>query len=409
MSLQNRLLTWAEIDLDAIAHNVQAIKEHIGPQTKIIAVVKADGYGHGAEPTARAALQGGASYLAVNRTVEGEELRRAGLTAPILTLGYTLPDEASDILRWGLTPTITTIEAALSLALAASREGRVAPIHVKVDSGLGRFGLLPEETLDFVRRVATLPGLYLEGLYTHFSAADEADPSYTLRQLAVYRQVCQALEEAGFSIPLRHAANSAAALFIPETRLDAVRPGLIIYGLPPSDRVPLPLPLRPALTIKSRVVRLRALPAGACIGYGRTYVVPQEKPFALVPIGYGDGYLRKLSNRGAMLIRGKRAPIVGRISMDQTVVDVCDVPGIQQDDEVVILGRQGEEEISAEEVACWADTINYEVVTRIAPRVPRMYRWGEQVVEVKLPKPVDFLHYFGTNSIQVFPGLNGMG
>jgi alanine racemase len=379
----DRLLTWAEIDLDAIADNVRAIKEYVGPQVQIIAVVKADGYGHGAEQVARVALQSGASRLAVHRAIEGSALRQAGISAPILILGYTLPADAADIVRWELTPTVTTIEGALALAGAASTAGKRVPIHIKVDTGMGRFGLLPEETLDFVRRVAALPGLCLEGLYTHYPVADKADTSYTRQQLAIYRSVLQALEDAGFSIPLRHAANSAATLALPETHLDAVRPGIAIYGLPPSNRVPASIPLRPALTLKSRVARLWTLPARASIGYGRTYTVPYPKPFALIPIGYGDGYIRLISNRGAMLIRGQRAPIAGRVSMDQTVVDVSGIPEVRQDEEVVIIGRQGEEEITAAEVATWAETIHYEVVTRLAPRVPRVYLRGGEVVAMK--------------------------
>jgi alanine racemase len=383
VSVLEKSLTWAEIDLDAIAHNVRGIKEHVGPQVQVMAVVKADGYGHGAEQVARVALQSGASRLAVNRAVEGGALRQAGLTAPILILGYTLPADAADIVRWELTPTVTTVEGALALASAARAAGKTVPIHVKVDTGMGRFGLLPEETLDFVRRVAELPGLRLEGLYTHYPVADEADTSYTRQQLAIYRSVLQALEDAGFSIPLRHTANSAATLALPETHLDAVRPGIAIYGLPPSDQVEAPIPLRPALTLKSRVARLRTLPAGASIGYGRTYTVPHPKPFALVPIGYGDGYLRLASNRGVMLIQGRRVPIVGRVSMDQTVVDVGDIPGVRQNEEVVVIGRQGGEEITAGEVARWTETIHYEVVTRIAPRVTRVYLQDGQVVATK--------------------------
>lgn len=382
MESQNHL-TWAEVDLDAIAHNARRLKERAGEGTELMAVVKANAYGHGAVPVARTALENGASRLAVNRTLEGVELRQAGITAPILILGYSLPNEAEAIVRWDLTPTVTTVEGALALSAMSDRQGKVTPIHVKVDTGMGRFGLLPDEVAPFVRRMADLPGLKLEGLFTHFAVADLADKTYTRRQFDLYKWVVKQLEEAGFTIPLKHVANSAANLDLPEMHLDIVRCGIALYGLRPSDEVEPTIPLKPAMTLKSRVARVRTLPSGSSISYGCTYTTTRPTPVALVPVGYGDGYHRILSNKGAVLIGGKRAPIVGRVCMDQFVVDVTGIEGVRQDDEVVVFGRQGEEEISAEEVAVLADTINYEVVTSILPRVTRVYLKGRQVVEVK--------------------------
>ncbi len=373
-------LTWAEIDLDAIAHNVRAIQAHVGPDTAIIAVVKANAYGHGAVPIAQTVLENGATRLAVARLEEGIQLRQAGITAPILVMGYTLPAQASAFVRWDLTPTVNTLEGAQALSAAAEATGRRRAVHVKVDTGMGRYGLLPGEVVDFVRALAALPGLTLEGLYTHFAVADLADKSYTHRQFSRFLEVVQAVEAAGFSIPLKHAANSAATLDLPETHLDAVRPGLILYGMRPSDEVEPAIPLRPALTLKSHVARLRTLPSGSSISYGRTYITTRPTPVALVPVGYGDGYHRLASNRGAVLIRGRRAPIVGRVCMDQFVVDVSDIPGVAQDDEVVLIGRQGDEVITAEEVAGWVETINYEVTTSLLPRVVRRYVKGGRVV-----------------------------
>ncbi|HIC93204.1 MAG TPA: alanine racemase, partial [Anaerolineae bacterium] len=304
MPTQNQWLTWAEIDLDAIAHNVRQLKRHIGERVKLMAVVKANAYGHGAVPVARTALESGAERLAVNRVVEGIELRRAGIAAPILVLGYFPPWEAEAVVRHGLIPTVTEREVASALAEAAGRLGKAVPIHIKVDTGMGRFGLLPEEVVDFVQGLADFPNLHLEGLYTHFAAADEADKSYTRRQFGIFLDVLKRLEEAGVEVPIRHAANSAATLDLPETHLDMVRCGIAIYGLYPSAEVSRSVPLRPAMSLKSRVARLRTLPAGSCISYGCTYITSSPTRVALVPVGYGDGYHRLLSNRGQVLIRG---------------------------------------------------------------------------------------------------------
>ncbi len=398
----NVRLTWAEIDLDAIAHNVRELKRHVGEKTQLMAVVKANGYGHGAVPVAETALNNGANSLAVHRVLEGVQLRQAGITVPVLIMGYTLPSDAETIVRWNLTPTVNTLEQAQALSAAASAspsfppkfggdEGGALPTHVKVDTGLGRFGLLPGEVVDFVRAISELPGLILEGLYTHFAMADAVDKGYTLQQFETYLEVVRSLEKAGFTIPIKHAAASAATLDLTEMHLDVVRCGITLYGLRPSDEVEPSIPLRPAMTLKSRVARLRTLPAGSSISYGCTYTTSEPTCVALVPVGYGDGYHRLISNRGQVLIRGRRAPIVGRVCMDQFVVKVSHIPDVQQGDEVVLLGRQGDpvlgiqdkcDEITAEEIAAWAETINYEVTTSILPRVTRVYLKGGQVVAV---------------------------
>jgi alanine racemase len=372
---------WAEVDLDAIAHNVAAIKAHVGERVILMAVVKANGYGHGAEPVARASLESGASWLAVNRLGEGVGLRRAGFDAPILVMGYTPPTGAA--VAHGLRLTVTSTALAEPLSAAARQAGKSVPIHVKVDTGMGRFGLLPHELLSFIRALGRLPNLELEGLYTHFAVADLADKDYTHQQFANYLEIVAALAREGIEVPIRHVANSAATLDLPETHLDAVRSGIAIYGLHPSSEVEPTLALRPALTLKSRVGRVRTLPAGSSISYGRTFVTDRATPMALVPVGYGDGYIRLNSNRAAVLVHGQRAPIRGRVCMDQFVVDISGIKGVQPDDEVVLIGRQGEDVLSAEEVASWAATINYEVVTQLMPRVPRVYRRGGEIVSIE--------------------------
>lgn len=375
-------LTWAEIDLDAIAHNVRELKQRIGAKAELMAVVKANGYGHGAIPVSETALDNGASRLAVNRSVEGVQLRRVGISAPILVMGYTLPSAAEAIVRWDLTPTVNTVEQAEALSAAASRENKVLPIHIKVDTGMGRFGLLPGEVVGFVRAISQLSSLTVEGIYTHFAMADALDKAYTLRQFAVYLDVTKRLDEAGFPIAIKHVANSAATLDLAKTHLDMVRCGIALYGLRPSSEVEPAIPLLPAMALKSRVARVRTLTAGSCISYGCTYTTARPTLAALVPVGYGDGYHRLLSNKGQVLVGGQRAPILGRVCMDQFVVKVDHIPDVEQNQQVVLFGRQGDDEINAEEVAAWAETINYEVTTGILPRVARVYLKGGRVVTV---------------------------
>jgi len=366
-------VTWAEVDLAAIAANIQSFCRFVGPRVQVIAVVKANAYGHGAVPVARTALEAGAARLAVHRLLEGVELRQAGISAPILVMGYIPPDGADEVVRWNLTPTVTTLEFSQALSSRAVAAGVTVPVHIKVDTGMGRFGLLPEEVVPFARSLSALPGLSLEGIFTHFCTADSADPSYMRLQFRRFVDVLEGLNGAGLSIPLRHACNSAATMRLPEAHLDAVRPGIAIYGLDPSSEWPPAFPLHPAMTLKSRVVRVRTVPAGWGIGYGRTFVPDRPMRVALLPVGYGDGYHRILSNRGAVLLHGKRSPVLGRVSMDQIVVDVSHIPEVQEGDVAVIFGRQGEAQLRAEEVAAWAETINYEVTTSILPRVVRIY------------------------------------
>jgi len=374
---------WAEIDLDAVAHNVRELKRLVGRGVDLLAVVKANAYGHGAVQVARTVLESGGNWLGVARVDEGVQLRQAGLTCPILVLGYAPPAEAGQIVEHKLTPTLNTRQLALAVSSASVARNRVTAVHVKVDTGLTRFGLLPHEVVGFVRSVASLPGIEVEGLYTHFASADEPDKTYTLRQLAILKDTLASLSSAGVKIRLRHAANSAATLDLPETHLDMVRCGIAIYGLYPSDSVSRTVKLRPAMALKSRVARVREVPAGTSVSYGRTYYTPEASRLALVPIGYADGVSRALSNRGSMLVRGRRVPIVGRVCMDNCVVNVQGLPEVRHDEEVVIIGRQGDAEISADEIAGMLGTISYEVTCDIGARVPRVYLRHGRVVEVE--------------------------
>lgn len=382
MPMLDGIVTWAEIDLDSIAFNVRAFKRHVGSRVQVIAVVKANAYGHGALPVARAALEAGASMLAVHRAIEGVELRKGGIEAPVLIMGYTPPGGAEMIAEWRLSPSLMTLEFAQALSRCASTLRVTVPVHVKVDTGMSRYGLMPGEVSEFLSAIRELPGIALEGLFTHFATADWADQTYVRQQLAVFNHVHQAAEESGVHFPLVHAANSAATMKLPEAHFDAVRPGIALYGMDPSSEWPPVFELRPALTLKSLVSRVRDLPAGAGVSYSRTYITAQSTRAALVPVGYGDGYHRVLSNKGQVLVRGKRAPIIGRVCMDQFVVDVTGIEEVQQDDEVVIVGRQVNEHIRAEEVAALAGTINYEVTTSLLPRVVRVYKSGGKIIQV---------------------------
>jgi alanine racemase len=372
-------VTYIEVDLDAIAHNIRAIKTHIGPSVSLMAVVKANAYGHGAVEVARTALRNGASRLAVARAGEGIQLREAGISAPILVMSYTPPAEIESAVAHDLTLAVTELQVAEIVAEWSAALGRRTPVHVKVDSGMGRFGLLPDEVVPFFNRLAAMPGLVLEGLFSHFSVADLADQGYTWQQFQIFQRVAAELRAAGHQVPVCHIANSAATLNLPAMHLNAVRTGIAIYGLRPSSQVEPAVLLKPALTLKSRVARVRTLPAGSSISYGRTYITPRAMPVALVPVGYGDGYHRLVSNRGAVLINGQRASIIGRVCMDHLVVDVSRVGPVGVNDEIVLIGQQGKEQITADEVATWAETINYEVTTSLLPRVPRFYTGGAAI------------------------------
>lgn len=369
----DQLVSWAEIDLEAIRQNVRSFRKHVGDSVQVMAVVKANAYGHGAVPVAKAALEAGAARLAVHRLTEGIELREAGIEAPILVMGYTPPPGAGEFVRWNLTPSMITPEFAQALASQAATQNKIVPVHVKVDTGMNRFGLFPEEVVPFLAMVCIMEGLRLEGMFTHFATADARDGTWVLQQIKVFDEVIAAVRNAGIDIPVIHAANSATTMRYPQAHYNAVRPGIAMYGMNPSSEWEPVFNLHPALTLKSRISRVRDLPVGAGISYGRTFVTSQPTRAGLVTVGYGDGYHRILSNKGVVLVRGQRALVLGRVCMDQFVIDVTDIPGVEQDDEVVLVGSQGDERVSAEEVGRLAGSINYEVTTGLLPRVIRKY------------------------------------
>jgi alanine racemase len=363
--------TWLEIDVDAIAQNVRTIKEIIGPDVRLMAVLKADAYGHGAIKVARTALNNGASYCGVASVNEAVQLRQAGISAPVLVLGYTPAWQAREALRHDVSITLYDRDVAVAFSRAASELHAEARAHIKVDSGMGRLGLLPDDVPDFVQRLLGLPGLTLEGIFTHFSVSDEAGLGYTRAQLERFQGVLDALRARGISFPLIHAANSAALLRLPESRFTMVRLGLAMYGLAPSPSVALPASIRRVLTWKTTVAQVKTLPSGSFVSYGNTYQTQGEETIAVIPVGYADGFRRSPQHWGEVLVKGQRASIVGRVCMDQTMIDVSHIPDVRVGEEVVLIGSQGDESISVEEVAERLGTINYEVVSMIMARVPR--------------------------------------
>jgi alanine racemase len=349
----------------------------------MLAAVKANAYGHGLVQVARQAVASGVHMLGVARTDEGIELRKSGIDAPILLFGYTSPDAVEDLMTYDLIPTVFSYATADAMSTAALKAGKRLTVHVKVDTGMGRIGLLPADrhtaggpgAVPEIERIVRLKGLIPEGIYTHFAAADTRDKTSARTQFERFKETLSELAGKGITFPLRHTANSGAVIDMPETHLDMVRPGIAVYGLYPSDEVDKArIRLEPAMTLKARIAQVKAVPAGFQVSYGSTYTTPRPTVIATVPVGYADGYRRALSSRGIMLAGGRRVPVIGRVCMDLAMLDVGSVPDIQAEDEVVILGAQGSERISADEIAGWLDTINYEIVSTVMARVPRVYR-----------------------------------
>ena len=374
---------WLEIDLDLIVSNVLAVRRLLDPGTAVAAVVKANAYGLGATEVARAALAAGATVLAVARIQEGVALRRAGLNAPILNLAYTGPEEVEAAVEFGITPTIADVEVARALARAARGRPPVG-VHLKVDTGLSRFGAQPDEVPAILSALADEPALCLEGLSSHFATADEPDPSYSEEQLRRFLAIVGQLAARGLRPRLRHMANSAATLALPAARLDLVRLGISLSGTSPLLSDTPPEGLRSAVALRARLARVYDLPAGASVGYGQSFTCRRPTRAGLVPVGYADGLPRAHSNRGAVLIGGRRAPLIGRVSMDQCVVDLTDLPAVRPGEEVTLIGRQGGAEISLTEFAAWSGTIPHEALCRIGPRVPRCYQAGRSYEETAL-------------------------
>ncbi|MBR1757833.1 MAG: alanine racemase [Lachnospiraceae bacterium] len=383
MNLDKRFVrTRAEIDLDAIRLNFMQAREKIGPDVKLLAVVKADGYGHGALRVMQE-IDDLADAYGVAEPGEALQLREAGCEKTILILGFVAHEWYADMIAHDITLAAFTEEMTRQLSEEALRQGKKAQIHLKIDTGMSRIGMAAtKENVALVQKMAAYPGVEITGMFTHFACADQEDKTSAREQFARFTQFADWLLEVGIEVPVKHAANSAAIMEMPETYLDMVRCGITLYGMYPSDGMQeVSYPLHPAMSWRARVSYVKELPAGVGIGYGLTYVTKEPRLVATIPVGYADGYSRAQSNRARVLIHGRSCPILGRVCMDQFMVDVTDVPDVKEGDDVTLLGRDGEECISAEEMGTLSESFNYEVVCDIGKRVPRLYLRGGKIVD----------------------------
>lgn len=373
----------AVVNLDAIRHNIEAIRENIADNSKIIAVVKTDAYGHGAVPIAKELEQ--LDYIwgyAVAFADEGYLLRKAGLKKPILCLGCVFEEQMELLIKSEMRITVSSYEWAQKASKIAERIGKKAYLHIKIDTGMSRIGfLVNEQNVEEILKIAKLPGLVLEGLHTHFAKADEAEKEDTLKQLQAYLWMKEKLQEAGLTFPYYHTANSAAIIDIPQSNMDLVRAGIAMYGLYPSDEVNKEaVELWPAMELKTHTTHVKWIEAGTKVSYGGTFTTKRRTKVATVPAGYGDGYPRSLSNKGYVLVHGQKAPIIGRICMDQFMIDVTDIPDVESGTEITLFGRDGDAFLSLEELAVLSERFNYEFLCNINKRVPREYISGGKVI-----------------------------
>ena len=375
----------AVVSLDAIAHNFEEMKKNIADGTKIVAVIKADGYGHGAEAIAR--LVGGYDYIWGFATATAEEaiqLKDAGIEKPVLILGLVFEEYFQELIKKEVRMTVCTYDMAKALSDEALRQGRQVYIHIGLDTGMSRIGFADKpESVDVIKKIAALPNVKIEGLFTHFARADETDKAPAVEQLERYLTFVELLEKAGVQIPLKHCSNSAGIIRMPEANMNMVRAGITIYGIYPSNEVERDIvKLIPAMELKSHVSYVKNLPAGTAISYGGTFASEKDLRIATIPVGYADGYPRTLSNKGWVLIHGQKAPILGRVCMDQFMVDVTDIPDVKHGDEVTLIGKDGDEFISIETLGDMSGRFSYEFACNISKRVPRVYikdgrEWGD--------------------------------
>ncbi len=364
--------TYAYIDLSALAHNLSEVRRCASGR-KILGIVKADAYGHGAVQCAKALVREGVDMLGVALVEEGAELRKANINNQILVLGGVFETQADELIEYDLTPAVYTTVQAEAFSQAAVNAGKILPVHVKIDTGMGRVGITPEDSVDFVLSITKMPGLRVAGLMTHLSDVAGKDKSFAELQVERFKLVINRLKEEGVEIPLAHASGSAAVIDFAAAHFNMVRPGIMLYGCYPSENMRNLVRLKPVMSVRTKIMHIKTVGPGTPISYGRTFYTKKDSVIATLPIGYADGLSRGLSNRGSVLIGGKRCPIVGTVCMDMTMVDITGVPDAQVFDEAVIIGRQGDEEITAEEVAKLLGTISYEVLCNVSKRVGREY------------------------------------
>ena len=378
---------YAKVNLSHIEENMDGMYKLMQEKSRFFAVIKADGYGHGAVPIAKFLEDKPYVYgYAVATADEAVEIREAGIKKPILVLGYTFPNDYDEMISDDVILTVFREDSIELLQEAARRVGKNCKVHIKVDTGMGRIGINPnEQGVKFVEKVLSAKELELDGIFTHFSRADESDKAYTIKQLSLFSEFVNDVEKRfGIKIPYKHCANSASAMELPETYLEMVRAGISMYGLWPSDEIKRDaIELKPALSLHSQVVYVKEVGAGTPISYGGTFVSDKAMKVATIPVGYGDGYPRGLSNKGYVLIRGKKAPILGRVCMDQLMVDVTHIPGASADDPVTLIGADGEERITMEELGALSGRFNYELTCDLNKRIPRVYIYQNKIVDIK--------------------------
>lgn len=367
--------TQAEIHLENLRYNVQSMKKRLGDNTPIMGVIKADGYGHGAVPLAKVLMEEGVAAFGVATVEEGIELRQAGCTVPILMLGYTHSSEDKALLEYDIMAAMFQYERAVQLSDYAQSIGKKAKVHIKLDTSMNRIGLKPtEESVQIVKKISCLPGIEINGIFSHFAKADEEEKAPARAALEKYKWFIAKLEQEGIFIPVKHISNSAACMEFDDTHFDMVRMGIVTYGLYPSEEVQKEnLPLKPLLEWKSHVVFIKEVPPGEGVGYGGTFVTERPTKIGTIPVGYADGYPRQLSNKGRVLVKGQSAPIIGRVCMDQFMIDLTDLHDVEEGDEVTLIGYDGEEHIPVEELSELSGRFNYEFVCDISKRVPRVY------------------------------------
>lgn len=376
---------WAEVNLDNLAHNIKEVRKHTKEDALVTAVVKANGYGHGSVEIARTFLENGADRLAVAILTEAIELRKSNITEPILVLGYTPPVQYHKVLEYDLIQTIYNYEEAKILSKKATEENKTVVIHLKIDSGMGRLGFLPTpEAIEDIINISKLPNVFIEGIYTHFAKADERDKSHVNGQFGKYTEFVNNLEEQGLNIPIKHVSNSAAIIDLPEFNLDMVRGGIMIYGYYPSDEVSKEdIKLKPAMTLKAKISNLKTVEKGTGISYGQIFITEKQSKIGTIPIGYADGFTRLLTGKAEVYIKGKRVKVVGKICMDQCMIDLSDIEDVKIGDEVVIFGYEEELYPHVDELAKKIDTINYEIICMVGRRIPRVYIKNSEIIKMK--------------------------
>jgi alanine racemase len=374
---------WIEVDLDAISYNYDTVRSIIGDETRICSVIKADAYGHGVYEVARLLERKGVDCFAVAVLDEGIELRRSGITKPILVLGPLMPEQTAYILRYNLTQTIVSLDMAKELSREALLQNRTVKVHIKIDTGMGRIGVFYEDAAEFVKEVRNLPNIEIEGIFTHYATSDSEDKSYVMEQWENFNQVLNDLKAEGIRIPISHVATSATVIDQPFMKLDMVRTGLMLYGIYPRANMREKVELKPALTLKAKVSYIKEMKKRQSISYSRRYFAEVGEKIATLPLGYNDGFRRLFTNNGEVLIQGKRCPMIGTVCMDHIMINVSQLDEVNEFEEAILIGKQGDEEISVDELANRISTINYEVISGLGKRLPRIYRRNGTMVAVR--------------------------